>query len=66
MKLKVKVITVLTVAVFFANILAFATTATATDPEQISLISILAMGEDKDIPGARTFIEGKIEFDEET
>ena len=60
MKLKTRIITTITVAVFFANIITLAaTTSNATDPEQISLISILAMGTDKDIPGAKTFIEGK-------
>ncbi|MGC9779479.1 MAG: hypothetical protein HZR80_09585 [Candidatus Heimdallarchaeota archaeon] len=67
MKLKAKIVTVLTVALFFANILAIATSPVkATDPDQISMISILAKGLDQDIPGATTFIEGKIEFDKAT
>jgi len=66
-KLKAKIVTVLTVALFFANILAIATTPVkAIDPDQIFKIDIIAKGTDSDIPGATTFIKGKIEFDKVT
>ncbi|MHA1504452.1 MAG: hypothetical protein ACTSPT_04585 [Candidatus Heimdallarchaeota archaeon] len=64
MKLKAKTFTFLTVALFLANILAMATApVNATDPDEIFKIDIIANGEDQDIPGAITFIQGKIEFD---
>ncbi|MHA1123847.1 MAG: hypothetical protein ACTSPC_13715, partial [Candidatus Heimdallarchaeota archaeon] len=67
MKLKIKIITMITVALFFANILAMATTSLeATDPNQIFKIDIIAKGIDQDISGATTFIKGKIEFDKVT
>ena len=67
MKLKIKMITALTVAMFLANILAFATTPVkATDPDQIFKIDIIAKGIDQDISGGTTFIKGKIEFDKVT
>lgn len=65
-------ITVLTVAMFLANILAFATTPVkATDPDQIFKINIIAKGLDQDISGEEisvvtTFILGKIEFNKIT
>lgn len=67
MKLKAKTIAFLTVALFLANILALATApVTATVPEEISMIDIIANGSDTDIPGAITFIQGKIVFDKIT
>ena len=64
MKLKVKLISVLTVVLFCANILAFAATPLqAKDPSQIFKIDIMAKGVDVDISGAITFIKGNIEFD---
>ncbi|MHA1210963.1 MAG: hypothetical protein ACTSSH_00750 [Candidatus Heimdallarchaeota archaeon] len=67
MKLKAKTITVLTVALFLANILAMtAAQVNATDPKEIFMIDIIANGSDQDISSATTFIQGKIEFDKIT
>jgi len=47
-------------SLFLTTIISFATSVKATDS---SRIFILAMGDDIDVPGAKTFIQGKIEFD---
>ena len=68
MKMKVKPITPLLVALFLIPIIAIGTTATATagGPNITSKIDIMAKGVDIDITGAITFIKGSIEFDEDT
>ena len=58
-KLPSKVIMILIASMFLVSFIAISTPALATQ----SKILVLAKGEDLDIPGAKTLIEGKIEFD---
>lgn len=67
MKPKTKKIVSLTLTLFFINLIAITVApVSAIDSDQTKIITILANGMDADIPGAKTFIEGKIEFDETT
>ena len=63
MKMKLKVATVLVVSLFLVSIIAVSTPAKAAKPNRILMIDIMAKGEDLDVPGARTSVIGRIEFD---
>ncbi len=66
MKVKVKPITPLLVALFLIPIIAIGATATAAEPKSTSKIDLMAKGVDIDIAGGISFIKGRIEFDEDT
>jgi hypothetical protein len=63
MKMKLKVTTALLASLFLVSIIAVSTYAKPVDPERILMVDIMAKGEDGDIFGATTFIQGKIEYD---
>jgi len=63
MKTKLKVTTALLASLFLLSILAVSTPAISAKPDHIFMIDIIAKGDDADILGATTFINGKIEFD---
>ncbi len=61
--MKLKVITALTVSLFLVSIIAVATSVKAAEPSRILMIDIIAKGDDGDIPGATSYVKGKIEYD---
>lgn len=67
MKIKAKLITILTATFFLVNILALVIIPlSATNPNQTFKIEIMAKGADGDISNAFTFIKGTIELDEDS
>ena len=67
MKIKEKLITILTATFFLVNILALVIIPlSATNPNQTFKIEIMAKGADGDISNAFTFIKGTIELDEDS
>ena len=63
MRKNLKVIMVLTLSMFLVGIITVGTSVKAADPSRFLMIDIMAKGDDADIPGANTFIIGRIEFD---
>ena len=63
MKTKLKVTTALLASLFLVSIIAVSTPAIAAKPDDRLMINIMAKGDDGDILGATTFINGKIKFD---
>ena len=64
LKTKIKMTTVLMVSLFLVPIIAMGATAKAAEPNHISMIDIMAKGDDLDVAGATTFIHARIVFDE--
>ena len=64
MKTKLKVTTALLASLFLVSIIAVSTPAIAAKPDRTLMIDVMAKGDDMDILGATTFINGKIKFDE--
>ncbi len=64
LKTKIKMISLIMVSLFLVPIISMAAPAIAAEPDCISMIDIMAKGEDLDIAGATTFIHAKIVFDE--
>ena len=62
MKMKLKVTTALLVSLFLVCVIAVSTQA-KPEPNRILMVDIMAKGDDGDILGATTFIQGKIEYD---
>ena len=63
MKKKLKVTTALLASLFLVSIIAVSTHAKPTETNRILMIDIMAKGDDGDLPGNTTFIQGKIEYD---
>ena len=67
MKIKTKLITVIVITLFLANLLAISIVPlSAKDSNPIFKIKIIAKGADGDISNAFTFIKGTIELDEDS
>ena len=68
MKLKIKSImfTALLVSMFLVPIIAMGVPVKAAELNRMSMIDIKAKGDDLDISGATTFINGRIEFDKDS
>jgi len=62
MKMKLKATTTILMSLFLVSIIAVSTHA-KPEPNRILMIDIMAQGDDGDIFGATTFIQGKIEYD---
>ena len=63
MKTKLKVTTALLTSLFLVSIIAVSTPAIAAKPPSSLMIDIITKGDDADILGATTFINGKIKID---
>ena len=65
-KSKYKFVISLAIFLVLVNTMAIATPVKAADPSRILMIDIMAKGPDFDVPGARSSIIGRIEYDKVT
>ena len=65
-KSKYKFVISLAIFLFLVNTMVIAVPVKAADPSRILMIDIMAKGPDFDVPGARSFIKGRIEYDKVT
>ena len=61
--MKIKILTVLMVSMFLVPVIALGAPVKAAELNRMSMINVKAKGDDLDISGGTTFINGKIEFD---
>jgi hypothetical protein len=66
MKMKLKMTTAILMSLFLVGIIAVSTHAKPAEPSRMLMVDIIAKGDDADILGATTFIQGKIEFDKDS
>ena len=65
-KSKYKFVISLAIFLVLVNTMVIAVPVKAADPSRILMIDIMAKGPDFDVPGARSFIKGRIEYDKVT
>ena len=65
-KSKYKFVISLAIFLVLVNTMVIAVPVKAANPSHILMVDIMAIGDDLDVPGARSFIKGRIEYDKVT